>query len=141
MSASTDNHTFLGNGWGFPPRFSRNGAEVEMVARETDIEQSLKILLSTSLNERSMSLDFGSDMGRFMFEEIDQGLVNSLYSLVKDAIYYHEPRITLDHVDVNTDEKEAGLLLVSVKYTIKATNSRYNLVWPFYVNEAIQTLI
>lgn len=141
METPTDRSSFLGTGWSFPPLFTANGADVEMVSREEDIFQSLQILLSTNLNERSMQLSYGSDMNIFLFEEIDQSLITNIYSLISDAIYYHEPRITLDNVEVNADEQESGLLLISVKYTIKATNSRYNLVWPFYINEAVQTLI
>ena len=33
-------------------------------------------------------------------------------------------------------EQSLGLLLVTIDYTVRATNSRYNLVYPFYLREA-----
>ena len=126
--------SFLGTGWSFPPSFTKGGAEVTMVSGVEDIHQSLQILLSTSLGERVMQEDFGCDLSRVMFEEMDQDLMNSLNSIISDAILYYEPRITLDELDIS--ESQPGLLLISMTYTIKSTNSRFNMVYPFYINEA-----
>ncbi len=131
----TSEQSFLGTGWSFPPSFSSGGAEVATVSGEADIHQSLQILLSTRLGERVMQEDYGCDLSDILFEEIDQGLVNSLNSLISDAILYHEPRIKLDNLDVSEDKKQAGLLLISLEYTVRSTNSRFNMVYPFYVNE------
>lgn len=128
--------SFLGTGWHFPPTFTRGGNEVELVANAEDIEQSLQILLLTQPGERVMQPEFGCDFQNIMFEEIDQGLLNTLHSLITDAILYHEPRITLDRLDVSESDQEPGLLLISLEYTIKRTNSRFNMVYPFYINEA-----
>jgi phage baseplate assembly protein W len=128
--------SFLGTGWNFPPSFTKGGAEVTMVSGVEDIHQSLQILLSTSLGERVMQEDFGCDLSRVMFEEMDQDLMNSLTSIISDAILYHEPRITLDDLDIPESQNQPGLLLISITYTIKSTNSRFNMVYPFYINEA-----
>jgi phage baseplate assembly protein W len=131
-----DDQSFLGRGWSFPPAFSRGGAEVEMVSGAEDIRQSLGILLSTRLGERLMQDEFGCDLQHVLFEEIDQGLVNTLTALVSDAILYHEPRISLDRLDISESDDEPGLLLISLDYTIRSANSRFNMVYPFYINEA-----
>jgi phage baseplate assembly protein W len=128
--------SFLGTGWSFPPAFTKGGAEVELVSGVEDIHQSLQILLSTSTGERIMQDDFGCDLNNVLFEEMDQGLVNTLTSLISDAILYYEPRITLDHLDVSESESHQGLLLISLEYTVRSTNSRFNMVFPFYINEA-----
>jgi len=83
-----------------------------------------------------MQAEFGCDLNYALFEEIDQGLINTLTSLVSDAILNYEPRITLDNLDVSEDPTQQGLLLVSITYTVRSTNSRFNLVYPFYINEA-----
>ncbi len=127
---------FLGTGWSFPPAFTEEGAEVEMVSGAEDIEQSLQILLRTHLGERTMREEYGCDLSGFLFEEMDQGLVNSLRRLISDGILYHEPRIKLDKVDVSDSGALQGLLLISITYTVRATNSRYNMVYPFYIREA-----
>ncbi|MCB0375311.1 MAG: GPW/gp25 family protein [Sinomicrobium sp.] len=127
---------FLGKGWAFPPEFYAEGAEVEMVAGETDIRQSLRILLSTSLNERIMNPGFGCDLNRFLFEETTQSLINDLRGVVSDAILRHEPRIAVDEVKVENPDPGKGLIRISVDYTVRTTNNRFNLVYPFYINEA-----
>ena len=127
---------FLGKGWSFPPQFFSSGAEVEVVSGEEDIKQSLFILFGTALNERVMFSSFGCELSRYLFEEIDQALINGLTGIIEDAILNNEPRINTDAVDVTQSSTEAGLLLISISYTIRATNNRYNMVYPFYINEA-----
>jgi phage baseplate assembly protein W len=127
---------FLGRGWSFPPEFFSGGAEVEMAAGEEDIRQSLQILLATATGERTMFSSYGCELSRYLFEEVDQSLFNGLRSVVSDSILNNEPRITVDNVDIDQSGNEAGLLLITVDYTISATNNRYNLVYPFYINEA-----
>lgn len=129
--------SFLGTGWGFPPTFIGGGADVEMVSGVEDIHQSLQILLSTQRGERILEDEFGCDLNHALFEEMDQGLVNTLTSLISDAILYHEPRITLDSLDISESGTEPGLLLIGIEYTIRSTNSRFNMVYPFYINEAV----
>lgn len=127
---------FLGKGWAFPPEFYAEGAEVEMVAGEEDIRQSLQILLSTSLNERIMHPGFGCELNRFLFEEADQRLVHDMQHVVSNAILLYEPRIKVEEVQVQDSDTENGLITISVDYTVRTTNNRFNLVYPFYINEA-----
>ena len=128
----------LGRGWGFPPTFANGGSEMEMVEGTDDIRQSLEILLSTSLEERNMLFEFGCDLNRFLFEEVNQELIRGIRGMVSKAILNYEPRIKMDGVKVDKDNMEEGLLIITVDYTVRATNSRYNMVYPFYVNEADQ---
>lgn len=127
---------FLGTGWSFPPTFTPGGADVALVSGAEDIQQSLQILLSTRLGERVMQDEFGCDLHGVLFEEVDQSLINTVNSMIADAILYHEPRITLDQLDVTESPDEQGLLLISLEYTVRSTNSRFNMVYPFYINEA-----
>ena len=132
-----DDPSFLGTGWSFPPTFTEGGADVATVSDAEDIHQSLQILFATSFGERVMQDDYGCDLGRFLFEEIDRSLLNSLTGLVSDAILFHEPRIALNNLQISDAEAVAGLLLIQIDYTIRTTNSRYNMVYPFYLSEAI----
>ncbi|BAY80004.1 hypothetical protein NIES25_64920 (plasmid) [Nostoc linckia NIES-25] len=128
------NSSFLGTGWSFPPTFNQDSGTVEMVWDEEDIFQSLEIILSTRPAERIMQPDFGCELSQFVFEEISQGLITGIKGTISDALLYHEPRIDVE--EINIDESEAGLLLISVIYRVRVTNSRFNLVYPFYINEA-----
>jgi len=127
---------FLGTGWSFPPTFSQGGAEVETVSGEEDIHQSLWILITTRPGERAMQESYGCDLSNLLFAEIDQDLLNYVTNLVTDAILYHEPRVKLNEVNITDSDVEEGVILIQVDYTIRSTNSRFNLVYPFYLKEA-----
>lgn len=127
---------FLGTGWAFPPAFGTGGADVAMVSGNDDIAQSLAILLATRRGERVLRDDFGCELGEFLFGEISQGLVGQVRDLIADAILHHEPRVELNEVQVSEHQAAEGVLMIRVDYTVRATNSRFNLVYPFYLREA-----
>ncbi|WP_299409891.1 GPW/gp25 family protein [Acaryochloris sp. IP29b_bin.148] len=131
--------SFLGIGWAFPPRFSKLGpqqGQVEMISAEADIVQSLQIILSTQPGERLMQPDFGCELSQFLFEEIRQGVITGIRGVISDALLYHEPRINVNRIDMDTSQANNGLLLINIDYTVRQTNTRSNLVYPFYLKEA-----
>lgn len=128
--------SFKGTGWAFPPSFGNNGATVEMVSGDEDIHQSIAILLATEPGERALRPDFGCDLSAFLFEEIDQGLISRITRAIADAILHHEPRVILQGLDVSRDLQNDGGVTVRIKYLSRLTNSRYNMVYPFYLREA-----
>jgi phage baseplate assembly protein W len=128
--------SFLGTGWSFPPTFSREAGGIELVSQEEDIRQSLWILLSTSLGERIMVPTYGCQIRDLLFDGVTTTWITHLRSLVSDAVLNWEPRIDLDEVSAVVDDRQAGLVHLSLHYTVRQTNSRSNLVYPFYVNEA-----
>jgi phage baseplate assembly protein W len=129
--------SFLGTGWRFPPAFGPGGAEVAMVSDVEDVHQSLAILFATRWGERPMQESFGCNLDAHLFEQIDHGLVNRITSSIHDAILQHETRVELLDVEVSPDPNEAGTLRIRLEYAVLATNSRYNMVFPFYLNEAV----
>jgi hypothetical protein len=130
---------FQGRGFAFPPGFARGEAAmtVTMVEGDEDIAQSLQIILATRPGERPMQSGFGCDLDAVVFEEIDQGLIGRVTRLVADAILYHEPRIDLLGVAVVPSRETVGLLTIEVAYRSRITNSRWNLVYPYYLREAV----
>ena len=132
-----DEPSFLGTGWSFPPGFTSGGSDVETVSGAEDIHQSLEILFATACGERVLQEDYGSDLSRYLFEEIDRELIQNLTSLISDAILYHEPRIHLDDLEISEAGAEVGLLLIKLNFTVRSTNSRFNMVYPFYLSEAV----
>jgi phage baseplate assembly protein W len=132
----TNNDSFLGKGWSFPPSFSSSGGNVHLVSGKEDIEQSLAILLATQRDERVMQEDFGCNLNEFLFAEISQGLIGRIRNVIEDAILHHESRIAVNNLDVVQSEIHVATLMINIDYTIRATNSRYNMVYPFYINEA-----
>jgi uncharacterized protein len=129
-----DTGGFLGQGWSFPPTFVRGDNTLEMVKAEMDIKQSLHILLSTTLGERVMRSDFGANLQQQVFEPMDAAFQAYVQSIISDAITNYETRINLDSVDVLV-ENEEGRIELTVNFTIISTNSRANIVYPYYLNE------
>lgn len=129
--------SFLGTGWSFPPSFTAGGAELALVADLDDIHQSLEILLATRLGERPMQESFGCGLDEVLFEEVDHALLSRLTALISDAILRHEPRITLNDLDVAQRQAGPGVLEIRLDYSVIGTNSRFNMVFPFYLNEAV----
>ena len=127
---------FLGRGWSFPPSFDNQGRSVRMVSAEEDIRQSLQILLATRLGERVMRPSFGWKREALMFDSMSANFATDLRDEVKTAILFTEPRITLDKVRLEPSRETEGLIEIRIEYTIRSTNSRSNLVYPFYTNEA-----
>jgi len=127
--------SFLGTGWAFPPAFSNIKKGVIMVSDEDDIQQSLNILLSTSLGERVMQPDYGCDLSNYIFETLNASTKSHILNIVGRAILYHEPRIKLNSVYFQGNEDIDGTLNIVIDYTIITTNSRNNYVYPFYIKE------
>jgi uncharacterized protein len=126
---------FLGIGWSFPPAFDKETAEVKMTAGVEDIHRSLEIILTTALGERLMQPTFGSSLDDMLFEPMNTSRITYVENLLKTAILYHEPRIDADAVEVRPDDQE-GMLWIHLSYRVRTTNSRFNVVYPFYLTEA-----
>lgn len=137
VEPGTDDRAFLGRGWSFPPTFDRAVGGVRMLAHEADIVSSLQVLLTTAPGERIMVPQYGCNLDEFVFEDLDTRMRTLLADKVESAILYHEPRIHLERVEV-TDDPDArleGRLLIGVTYRVRSTNSRFNIVFPFYRDE------
>lgn len=132
----SEDRSFLGTGWGFPPTFTDGGNQLRMTSDEEDIRKSLEILLTTRIGERVMQPKYGCNTERLLFEPLDTTLQTYMQDLIRTAILYFEPRINLDRVELIPDPNE-GRVIIEVDYTIKGTNSRYNFVYPFYIEEGI----
>ena len=126
---------FLGTGWSFPPSFSDTTGTVVMASSEEDIQQSLNILLSTAVGERFMRPAYGCDLKTILFEPLNTTLKTYLNDLINTAIIFFEPRIKLIKTDFEYEQELEGVVKVSIEYEIKATNSRINQVFPFYLDK------
>ncbi len=131
-----ENRSFLGRGWSFPPTFSKETSGVMMTADEEDIKKSLEILLSTTIGERFLQPLYGCNLDDYVFEPFNATLSTEIRLTVKDAIDKYEPRLKLLAVRLDTGLMVEGRIDIAVEYQIISTNSRFNLVYPFYINEA-----
>ena len=128
--------SFLGRGWSFPPTFADQGRGVRMAEAEEDIRQSLHVLLSTGLGERVLRPTFGWQRDALLFEPLSTSFATLVKREIETAILYFEPRIELNRVSFETLPDTGGRLDIRLNYPVRATNTRSNLVFPFYLDEA-----
>ncbi|MEB2309369.1 MAG: GPW/gp25 family protein [Candidatus Brocadiaceae bacterium] len=126
------NKEFLGRGWSFPPSFNQSFRGVKMLEQEADIASSLEVLLSTSQGERIMQPQYGCNLEELVFESLDTRMKTLMADKIESAILYHEPRIELEKVSLDESRELEGVVLIEVIYRVKATNSRFNFVYPYY---------
>jgi phage baseplate assembly protein W len=126
---------FLGNGWSFPPAFIKASAGVAMTSGVLDIERSLQIIFTTALGERIMQPTFGCSLEDALFEPMNSSRITYTENLIRTAILFHEPRIDADTIAIRPDQPE-GVFWVEIGYVVRGSNSRFNFVFPFYINEA-----
>ncbi len=135
------NNSFLGTGWSFPPSFNRDAGTVDLVSNVDDINQSLNILLSTSLGERVMQPEYGCNLEDYLFESLSSTMIGYIKDRVMNSILYYEPRIIAEKIEVTSDDSVdlfEGRFTIIVEYSIPGTNSRFNYVYDYYKNEALR---
>jgi hypothetical protein len=128
------NRKFLGDGWQFPVTTDRRD-RIALSTGEEDIRESIRIIIGTAKGERVMRPDFGCRIHEYVFATIDETTRNLVASTVREALVEWEPRIEVLNVDVSVAELDAGRLLVGVDYRVRSTNTEFNLVYPFYLEE------
>lgn len=131
----SDEADFLGTGWSFPPTFSRRALAVEMVSGALDVRQSLRVLFSTWLGERVMLPTYGTAIWESVFDTLTTTLKTELADDVRSAILDWEPRVDVESVEVYEVPEEPGRVNIEVNYLLRHTNTRDNLVYPFYLQE------
>jgi phage baseplate assembly protein W len=125
---------FLGRGWTFPLGVDTTG-RIALSEYEDDIREALRIILLTSKGERVMRPDFGAGLHDFVFESMSATTMGRVQAAVTDALIKWEPRIQVIGVNVEAEHGEIGKLLIDIEYRVRATNNRFNLVFPFYLKE------
>jgi phage baseplate assembly protein W len=131
---ATPTKAFLGVGWGFPVK-PVNG-RLRYASYEDDVEQAIQIILLTQRGERPMLPEFGGGLRDFLFEPNSPATRGAIARVVRAALIDWEPRIDVERVEVVPDENEPNLLLIQVDFVVRATNTFYNRVYPFYLLEA-----
>jgi phage baseplate assembly protein W len=123
---------FLGVGWRFPVGLDER-SEIAVSRYEQSVQESIWIILSTSPGERLMRPDFGCGIHEFVFSPSNTRTMGLIRFHVEDALTRWEPRILLESVTVEPDPSDPAVLLIIIDYTVRATDSRFNMVYPFYL--------
>jgi hypothetical protein len=127
------NSDFLGLGWNFPIGLD-DGGQVELAPDgEEGIRQSIWMILGTSPGERLMRPDFGCGIHEMVFGVNNAATANAVAGAVREALAVWEPRIDVLDVYAVPDPSRPNLLVIEINYQVRSTNSRFNLVYPFYL--------
>lgn len=124
---------FLGVGWKFPVNSDPQGVEVALSRYEEDIREAIWIILSTAKGERLMRPEFGCGIHQFVFAPNNSQTAGMVRFHVEDSLVRWEPRIILDEVKAEPDPTNPALILIRISYRVRASDSRFNLVYPFYL--------
>lgn len=142
MNKFDKNVSFLGRGWGFPPTFSIQEGGIKMVdgvpspdRKIPIIERSIEVIVQTIRGTRVMQPTFGCNLQPFLMENINLQNSELIRKMIREAITLHEPRIILEDLTL-TEAALNGRLDITVFYRVISTNTRHNVVFPFYLNEA-----
>jgi uncharacterized protein len=126
--------SFLGTGWSFPIALDGSG-EIATVAGAEDVHQAIRIVLGTALGERAMRPDWGAGLEALAFEPLNTATLALARHRVEQALIRYEPRIDVLSVTAAAPERANGRLDIAIEYRVRATNTFYNLVYPFYLVE------
>ena len=127
---------FLGSGLKFPLQVDPNTGKIAMVHNEDDIVEAIRIIIGTNMGERVMRPDFGSSAHDYVFAPKGESVSESIAYDIREQLTLQEPRIVDVQVDCDEESVATGTLLVSVGYTVRDTNNRYNKVYPFYLEHS-----
>jgi phage baseplate assembly protein W len=122
---------FVGAGWAFPLRLNGNGG-IALVRRERELEEAMRIILTTYPGERPMRPEFGSRVRDYVFAGTDTSTLSRLATEVEMSLARWEPRVDIVLVKLTRDEADRGVVYIDIDYKPKDSNDHRNLVFPFY---------
>ena len=122
---------FLGVGWSFPVVVDVRG-RIGLSRHERDIEEAVRMIVSTPKGQRVMRPEFGCQIHDLVFAPNDATTAGLAAHYVTEALRMWEPRIRIQHVSAEPDPTDSARLLIEVRYQIKATHDSRSLVFPFY---------
>ena len=124
---------FNGTGWAFPIRLDPAGQVQLTTDGDEAIRDSIWTILGTNPGERVMRPDFGCGIEDYVFDVNDVSTAGAIGRVVTEALSLWEPRIDVLDVTANPDPVDPRRLSVDISYQVRSTNSRTNLVYPFYL--------
>jgi len=112
----------LGRGISFPPRLGTDG-RVSWSEGETNIRESVRVVLMTAPGERLRRATFGAGLDTFLFEPNTTMTRRQLEDRITRALTTWEPRISLESVDVDEDPADPSAAIATVTFRIVATQN------------------
>lgn len=138
--------TIVGSGWSFPPRIGATGG-LALTSEIFELEQAIRIILTTAPGERVMRPAFGCRLHELVFAPNNSQTHAEAKRFVEDALAMWEPRIRLLDITVRSNSSlaislapqapftrgHASCLEIAIVYEVNATHDQRSLVYPFYL--------
>lgn len=118
-----DDGLLYGKGISFPPRVGSDG-RLAWSTGETNVRESIQIILLTEWNERVMSPQFGGSLGLFLFEPNNVTTRHLIKDRIGKALAQWEPRIAVESVEVEEDAQDPQGAVATIVYKLIATQVR-----------------
>ena len=132
LATAVPDVSFIGRGFSWPMEVDHRGA-ISLTQGPADLDRSIRVVLLTAPGERVMRPQFGCRIWDLLFEPVNANLLGLIAEAVRDALAQWEPRVEVEDVQPVQDEDDGGLVRIAIRYRVRATNDRRNLVYPFYV--------
>ncbi len=113
----------FGKSLGFPPRVGSDG-RMRWSEGETNIRESIRVVLSTDKNERLALPDFGAGLMRYLFEPNNTATHARISHAIGTALARWEPRIAVESVDVAADPGDGTSAIATIGYRLVASGAR-----------------
>ncbi len=124
--------SFVGRGFRWPMSVDHTGS-IGLTSGAEDLDSSIRVVLATAPSERVMRPAFGCRIWDLLFEPVNANTLGLMAQAVREAVAQWEPRVEVENVEVSPDGDDSALVHISVTFRVRTTNSRRNLVYPFYV--------
>lgn len=125
---------FLGRGWRFPIKPNAAG-RLDYVSGDEEIRQSVWLIVTTAQRERVMREEFGCGLYDLVFDANTAALHGLVQENVRAALQRWEPRIDVLNVRAEAAGGQSNVLLIRIDYRIRANNTVFNLVYPYFLVE------
>lgn len=133
--AEPENKAFLGKGWSFPVQQDKTTGDIALAIYEEDIRQAIRLILETNKGERVTRPEFGAGLRALVFEPVNTTTMALVRHRVEEALITWEPRIRVQEIRVTAAGEIRNRLNIEITYKVRKTNTFYNLVFPFYMQE------
>lgn len=125
--------SFLGTGMKFPLQIDSGTGRFALSSGSQSVKESVYLILMTNRGERWLEPTFGSQLMSYTFMDTSITMLSIFSDNLRNQILSQEPRISDVNVNIDAESRE-GCLIISITYTLAATNTQDNMVFPFYLN-------
>lgn len=119
----TDAGKILGRGISFPPRVGPDG-RMQWSEGETNVRESIRVILLTEQRERIRLTDFGGSLGQYLFEPNTVLTRHLIEDRITKALAQWEPRIRVESITVDAAPGATQEAVATINYKLVATQAR-----------------